>query len=267
MSLSIRGSGADGMLRALQGTSRRLERDTSHLATGKRIASAADDAAGLAIAVRLQVAVGSMAQGEANLAGGQDLARVAEGALQGSQDAIARMRELGVQAQNGTLSSADRATLQQEYDGLAAQLDQTAGGTRFAGRNLLDGSSGGTDAIVVGDGDSTSTLDLPDVGSSALGLAGLDLSDPATLQRLDAATDRLSSVRSSIGSFDASLSRRSEALANARENAEAARSRIEDADVAQEVASLTRDRILQGMQMLGLAAHGSTQRAALDVLG
>jgi flagellin len=268
MGLSIPPHRSDAGLRALHGTTARVERTTKRLATGRRIVDASDDAAGLAIAQRLAAQVRSKQQGERNLADGQAMAATAESALQGSHDAIARMQELAVQARNGTLSPSDRSTLQQEYDQLVAQIDQTAAGTRFGATQLLDGSASGADAVHITDGDGGDhALDVPDLGGGALGVAGLDVADPATADALAAAAQRLSSERSRLGSLDNRLQHHGEALAVARIQAESARSRIEDADFAEETAALTRDRILQGLQLSGLQIQGREARRALDLFG
>lgn len=267
MSLSIHRN-TDGVLRAMHEVQTRQDRTRSHLATGKRIAGASDDAAGLAIARRLEARERGMAQGERNLADGVSLTRTAEGSLQTSHDTLGRMRELAIQAQNGTLSAADRATVQQEYDQLAAQLDQTAAGTRFGGQSLLDGSTSGAAAVQITDGDGGSTtIDVPDLRSAALGVAGRAVGDPATVAALDQASARVSSVRSELGATENRLGHQSRALAAARESAAAARSRLEDADVAAEVAVMTRDRILQGLQMSGLKITGRSNHRVLDLLG
>lgn len=267
MSLSIQSTSSDGAQRALQRGRDRLERTMAHLATGKRIATASDDAAGLAIAQRLSAQVHGMAMGERNLADGQSLARTAEGALQSSHDAIGRMRELSIQAQNGTVSAADRATIQGEYDQLAAQLDQTARGTTFAGRNLLDGSASGAGAPVITDGSGGDTaIDIAAADAASLGVGGLDVGDPATLQALDAATAQVSASRSELGAVDTRFVHQSAALAVGRENAEAARSRIEDVDVAKEVATLTQERILQSLQLSGVKTGGHSHQRLLDLL-
>lgn len=267
MSLSIHKS-SDGVLNAMQKVRSRQERTHSHLATGKRIASASDDAAGLAISKRLESRVRSMAQGERNIQDGVSITRTAESSLQTSHESLGRMRELTVQAQNGTLSDDDRATIQAEYDQLAAELDQTAAGTRFSDRALLDGSSGGAEAPVITDGGGGETkIDIPDMRAAALGVAGRSVSDPATLDAIDEASARVSSVRSELGATENRLGHQSEALAAARVSAEEARSRIEDADVAREVADMTRDRILQGLQMSGLKITGRSNHRVLDLLG
>ena len=269
MSFSIQGGGANPGLRHLNQTQQRLHKGMAHLATQKRIATAADDAAGLAIAARLNASERSLAQGERNLADGVGMVRTAEGSLANTHESLARMRELTVQAQNGTLSAEDRGVIQAEYDQLAAQIDQNAAGARFGDQqSLLDGSQSGAAArtIVDGQGQET-TIDLPDVRSAALGVASLDVGDPQTLSSLDAAIDRVSSVRSRLGATESGFERAASASAVTRENEAAARSRIEDADVAKEVADITRDRILQSLQVAGIRVSGQSARRAVDLLG
>ncbi|MCA8965769.1 MAG: flagellin [Planctomycetes bacterium] len=269
MSFSIQGGGANPGLRGLHQTQQRLQNSMARLATNKRINSAADDAAGLAIAARLGASVRGLAQGERNLADGVSMARTAEGSLANTHESLARMRELTVQAQNGTLSAEDRGVIQAEYDQLAEQIDQNAAGARFGDQqSLLDGSQSGAAArtIVDGQGQQT-TLDLPDVRSQALGVAGLDVGDPQTLSKLDLAIDQVSSVRSKLGATESTLQRSAANSAVTRENEAAAQSRIEDADVAQEVANITRDRILHSLQITGIRVSGQTARRAVDLLG
>ncbi len=250
MSLTI-SNDSHGMLRALYATDQRMQRSFARLATGKRIASAADDAAGLAISQRLSAQERGFHQGVRNLADGYGYAATAEGTLGSSADTLGRMRELAVQAQNGTLSAADRATIQEEYDQLAATLDQTAPAAES--KTFTDGNGGEV------------TLDVADASASGLGVSGLDLSDPTSIDAIDQAIDDVSSARSSLGTAMNRMEYRSEAVSGQAESAAAARSRIEDADFAQEVANLTRDRILQQLQVSGLQMAGRNKGVALDL--
>ncbi|MCR9245383.1 MAG: flagellin [bacterium] len=252
MSLSIY-TASQGMLRAFHQTGNRLERTFSHLATGKRVATAQDDAAALAIGERLTAKERSLHQGGRNLQDGYGLAATAEGALGSSHDTLHRMRELSVQAQNGTLSSQDRATIQQEFDALAATLDQTA-------------PSPGTTTITDGNGGEIA-IDVADASSTALGVNGLDASDPATLGTIDQALGDVSRARSSLGSAMNSSTYRSEAVSAVAATQAAARERLVDADYAQEIANLTRDRILGNMQLAGLAVAGRSTSATFDLIG
>lgn len=271
MAFSIGGTGGgsdQSFLRSMQQLLTRQDRTFTHLASGKRINSAADDAAGLAIAKRLEAEVQGLAAGERNVADGQDLVRTADAALQTTQDSLSRMRELAVQAGNGTLSASDRQSLQDEYDQLSAQVDQTAQGASFGGQKLLDGSASGSGAITITDGNGGSTaLDVPDAGAAALGVGGLDVSDPNTFAAIDAAAARVADTRASLGAADNTFQRQQEQLAAARVDHEAARSRIEDADVAGETANRTRDGILLQLQLRGLRSAANSDQRLLDLLG
>lgn len=267
MSISIQRT--DYQQRYLEQIEALQQRTRERLAAGKRIARAADDSAGLAISKRLEAAARGNAQGERNLADGRSLVQTAEAALQTSQDTVSRMRELAVQAQNGALSAADRDVIQQEYDQLSAQLDQTAQGAQFGGRPLLDGSVQGPDAVQItggsGAGDAT-TVEIEAAGAAALGVQGLDVSDPASLSALDAAQDQLSDQRAGLGALDAAFGRQEAQAAATRIGAEEARARIEDVDVAREVATSTRNRILSELTMAGQRIADRNRSRVLDLL-
>lgn len=266
--MSLVGNGASPGMRSLQQTGARMQRTMQHLATGKRIATASDDAAGLAISKRLEAEVRGLSQGERNLADGVSYAMSAEGSLQSHGDTLGRMRELSIQAQNGTLNDADRATIQQEYDQLSASLDQTAGSASFAGMPQLDGSAAGPGAPQFTDGNGGSVaVDIGAMDATSLGVAARAVGDPSTLAAIDGAIDRVSTTRGSLGSVANQLAYRGNTVATMRLNTDAARSRIEDADFANEVANMTRDRILQGMQVAGLKLHGRASKAGLNLMG
>ena len=244
------------------------QRTMERLASGRRIARASDDSAGLAISRRLEAAVRGNAQGERNVADGRSLVRTADASLQTSHDTLGRMRELTIQAQNGTLSATDRDVIQQEYDQLAAQLDQTAQSVNFGGRALLDGSLSGSGAVQVTDGDGTETeVEIQDAGAAALGVQGLDVSDPASVAALDAARDQLSSQRAGLGALDNTFARQEQQLSAARVQAEEARSRIEDVDYAREVAESTKYRILTDLTLAGQRIADQNRGRLLDLLG
>lgn len=254
MSLSISNTnGTLSMLRALYQTSDRLGRTYSHLATGRRIAGASDDAAGLGIAERLRARSIGLFQGERNLADGISYASTAEGRMESSHETLHRMRELAVQAGNGTLSAEDRATIQEEYDQLAATLDQTA--PEAESRTFTDGNGGEV------------TVEVADTTAGGLGVGGLDVADEGTLGAIDAAIDEVSTARSALGTAMNRMAYRSDIAGAMRESTDAARSRIEDADFALELADLTRDRLLYGLQISGLSLTARSQGAVLDLFG
>ena len=257
----------DARLRQSEALMARQQRSSQRLASGRRIASAADDPAGLAIARRLDAAERGLGQGEQNVASGRDVVRTADAVLQTSQDTVARMRELAIQARSGVLADSDRQAIQQDHDQLAAQLDQIGSGTSYGGRPLLDGSAAGVDPVVVRDGaGGERQLPLPDVRGDARSVSARDVTATDTESTLDAASDSLAVARARLGAADSGMNRHSEQFARARVEAAAARKHSVDADVALEVAEATRDRILLGLQQAGQQKAGGVQRL-LDRMG
>lgn len=227
------------------------DRAFQRLGSGKRINSAADDAANLATVQQFLAIEASVNQGAQNLQDGQSLARTAEGALSGTSDLLGRMRELSVQGQNGTLNDADRATIQQEFDQLSAEVTRIAESTSFNGNNLLDGSMQGAGAVKLADGTGSDpvSISVGDQSAAGLGIGGLSISDPSVLNSIDSAIDSVSSARASLGAADNRLSSQIRNLQTTEENTAAARSRISDADFAVETANLARGDILNNAQV------------------
>ncbi|MFQ5505026.1 MAG: flagellin, partial [Planctomycetota bacterium] len=232
-------------------TSLRIGRGFERLASGKRINRGADDAAGLAIAERLGALEVSAAQGKRNLTDGISLVRVADGGLNESAGILVRMRELAVQANNGTLSDPDRAMIQQEFDQLSSELTRISESTEFNGKQLLNGDLSGPGAVSLEEGTSMENLVVSIDGQSAvdLGVDGLRVSDPATIHAVAGAIDRVSGARSSLGAIENQLMREADILDEVRETTAAARSRISDADVAIENAALTRGLLIKRAQV------------------
>jgi flagellin len=251
---------------ALAGNFRRLS-------TGLRIASAADDAAGLAISERLRSQVRSFEQAKRNANDGISMVQTAEGALNEVGDLLTRLRELAVQASNGTVSATDRDTLQQEFGSLVSEIDRIAQSTEFNGIKLLDGSTG-TVSFQVGIGTTagvdTLTVDLGNSRTNALAIDTLDIGStgaPATaITALDAAIDTVSSLRGGFGAAQNRLGSTIRNVAVQVENLSAAESRIRDVDVAYETAMLTRNQILQQASIAMLAQANVLPQSALQLL-
>ena len=230
------------------------------LSSGLRVNSAKDDAAGLAIAERMNSQVRGMNVAIRNANDGISLAQTAEGALGKMADTLQRMRELAVQARNATNTSADRVSLGQEFRELANEINRVIGGTTFNGKTILAGADSGTQTFQVGP--NTTPNDTIDVFTSDLTADTTiiavtdpaqstinDTSDATTLKtvidNIDAAINTVSSQRAVLG---ASQNRFEAVIANLQisvENQSAARSRIIDADYAAETSSLSRAQILQ----------------------
>jgi flagellin len=241
------------------------------LASGQRINSAADDAAGLAVAGGLQNRITTVTQGMRNAADGSSALGIAEGATQQIGDMTMRAQELAMQASNGTLSEAQRGALQEELSGLTAEIQRTIATTEFNGQKLLDGSS--ISVQFGSDGSSTSSLSIGSVGlqSPAEALSSLDLSSQAGAQ---AAMDTLSKFSSTvaqsqgtIGASQARLTSISENLAVERETYTDARSRITDADIAAEAATLSMQKIRQQASVAMVAQANQSSQNVLKLLG
>ena len=248
----------------------RLRGNYARLASGLRIATAADDAAGLGISERMRSQIRSFGAAGRNAQDGISLAETAEAALQEVSNILSRMRELAIQSANGTLSSSDRQTVNVEATQLIAEIDRIATSADFNGISLLDGSSA-TATIQVGieQGD-TIDIGLDSTTATALGVNAIDLSDQAlaaaALDTLDTAISDLNTVRGGLGAVQNRLQSTIASIAAARENLSAAESRIRDVDVASETADLTRNTIMQQMAVSVLQQANVQPQIALSLL-
>ncbi len=254
----------------MERTGNTLLKLNERLSSGRRVNSAADDAAGLAISERLKGLTAALQQGQRNLNDGVSVARTAEGGLNTTSDLLIRQRELTVQAQNGTLNDDDRAVIQQEFDQLSAEITRISQSTGFNGRALLDGSSSGSGELVLEDGvegGEDLALDIGDQSASSLGVEGISVSSSSSLAAIDQAINSVSRTRASIGSFSNRVEYSVRNLARTEESIIEANSRIVDTDFAEATADRTKNQILSQAQ-LGLRAHANvTQSATLKLLG
>ena len=250
----------------------RLNSNFQRLASGLRIASASDDPAGLGISERMRAQVRSLGQAARNGQDGVSLVQTAEGALNEVNSNLIRMRELAIAAANGTYSTADRSTLDAEFQLLIEEIDRISGSTQFNGVNVLS-SSAGTVAIQIGtESGDTVDIGLVDSSSSALGLSGatFDLTTVTNatglLDTLDTAVDALVTTRGNLGAAQNRLQSAIRSIQNAQEKLAAAESRIRDVDVAAETADLTRNSIVQQAAVSVLAQANLQPQIALSLL-
>ena len=241
-----------------------LATSMQRLSSGLRINSAKDDAAGLAIADRMNAQVRGINVAIRNANDGISMAQTAEGALSTVTDALQRMRELAVQAQNGTNSTSDRANSDTEYQALSQEITRIAAQTKFNGSAII-GASAGAQVFQVGanNGDTLNitTTTVTTVGGSLTTAANASTAVAA----LDTALDTITTSRASYG---AAMNRFGLAISNlaiSGENQSAARGRIMDADFASETANLSRSQILQqaGTAMVSQANQLPNQVMAL----
>jgi flagellin len=250
----------------------RLNSNFQRLASGLRIASASDDPAGLGISERMRAQVRSLGQAARNGQDGVSLVQTAEGALNEVNSNLIRMRELAIAAANGTYSTADRSTLDAEFQLLIEEIDRISASTQFNGVNVLS-SSAGSVAIQIGtESGDTVDIGLVDSSSSALGLSGatFDLTTVTNatglLDTLDTAVDALVTTRGNLGAAQNRLQSAIRSIQNAQEKLAAAESRIRDVDVAAETADLTRNSIVQQAAVSVLAQANLQPQIALSLL-
>ncbi len=234
------------------------------LSSGKRVNSAKDDAAGLAIADRMNAQIRGTTVAIRNANDGISLAQTAEGALSTITDALQRMRELAVQAQNGSNGTSDRANLDTEFQQLSSEITRIADQTKFNGTAVV-GASAGAQVFQIGanNGDTltvttnqvtTVTGDLTTAANASTALSDIDA-------KLDVITTDRATYGAAMSRFDMTIKN----LTITGENQSAARGRIVDADFASETANLSRAQILQqaGNAMVAQANQLPSQVLAL----
>jgi flagellin len=251
---------------ALAKNDRAMTQSMQRLATGTRINSAADDAAGLAVASKLSSQITGLGQAVRNGNDAIAVLQTADGAMIEVGNMLQRMRELAVQGGNGTLSSTDLTALNTEFAALQTEIERIADNTQWNGDNLLDGTAGtnGLMTFQVGyEANQTITVNLGDLQtdgdaaySAGIAAGGIFTNDidsivintvadaNTSLTALDVSIAGLDAKRSVIGSALNTLEFAVDSLSNARQNAQAARSRIADTDYATETTELARTQII-----------------------
>ena len=268
---------------ALTRNNRALSSSMEQLSTGKRINSAADDAAGLAISNKMTAQIRGLNQAVRNANDGISLMQTAEGATQEITNMLLRMRELAVQASNDTYTSSDRSALNAEVTQLKEEITRIADNTEWNGMKLFiaasAGSAGGigtSGAVTLQVGvDGTSndqiTVQLHDIDATALGISGVSLTSTsgatAALATLDAAMTIIDNDRATFGATVNRLTYAVDNLTNISQNTTASRSRILDTDYAKASSELARTQIIQQAATAILAQANQSQQSVLKLLG
>ena len=277
--------------RSLGQTYNRLSTSVSRLASGLRINSAADDAAGLAIREMMRTDIRVLNQGVRNANDAISLIQTADGALSVIDEKLTRMKELAEQAATGTYTSAQRLIMDSEYQAMASEISRIAMATDFNGVKLLDGSLSGSALggapgsqmkIHFGTGNSSVEdyyyIRIGNATASALGLgnsvspnkAGYTISTQsaahAALEAIDIAVQSKDTVRASLGAVSNRLSNTISNLSIQAENLQAAESRISDVDVATEMTEFTRNQILTQAAVAMLAQANSLPQLAVQLI-
>lgn len=259
-------------LRNLNINSSAMSKTMERLSSGYRINRAADDAAGLAISEKMRAQISGLRQAQRNAQDGISLIQTAEGALNEVHSMLRRIRDLAVQASNGTYTDADKAEIQKEVKNLIGEISGIAVRTEFNTMKLLNfitGVSSKTFTFQVGANDEqTISIDLKDMRPESLKIKVFTVTGTSiTLKTIDDAISVVSSFRSDLGAVQNRLEHTINNLAVSEENLQAAESRIRDADMAAEVAELTKAQILQQAGTAMLAQANMKSQSVLSLLG
>ena len=243
-----------------------LQSAMERLSSGKRINSAKDDAAGLAIANSMTSQIRGMSQAIRNANDGISFAQTADGALNEVTNMLQRIRELAVQSASGTYSDDDRTNLQSEVTELGAQIDAIVSDTTFNGVTVF-GSSDVTVDIQTGYGSADQTT-LTITGLDVSAASGADISggDAGVLDDVDDSLKAVATTRASLGAGQSRLESVVNNLSNQVSNLSDARSRIEDADFSAETTNLAKAQILSQASTAMLAQANQSQQGVLQLL-
>jgi len=262
----------------------RLALSVERISSGIRINRAADDAAGLAVSEGLRSDIRALRQAVRNASDGISLMNVTEGALNEQSGILIRLRELASQAATGTVGSTERQTIQLEFTALRAELDRITATTEFNGTKLIDGSLAssiattshtliqiGVDSSAHSRIDLNTQINLASVDSTNLGIHQLSVTASSeALTALENINDAIASITASRGKVGAVKNRLTRSIANLSvsvENLTAAESSIRDADIASEVADLTRHQILVQTATAMVGQANLIPQSVLQVLG
>lgn len=265
---------------------RDMETSMARLSTGKRINSASDDAAGVAISSRLSAEIRGTDQAIRNSLDGQALIDTAEGAHKEIENILQRMREVAVQSANDTNNGQDRANLQAEMEAMVTEIDRIAGTTTWAGANLMDASAGTTFSFQVGS--ATGAQNQIAVSISSMNATGLGVGDGTAsvvkvndtvaddgsgdvnartgIDLIDTAIKDVNIQRSKLGAVSNRLNHTVNNLTNISSNLSAAKGGIEDADFALETTNLAKNQILQQASTAMLAQANASKQNVLSLL-
>lgn len=278
MGLRIRTNVASiAVQKELRKTAQQSDDSSQKLASGKRITKSADDAAGLGIAKKMEAEVRGMQMAKRNASQGISMIQVAEGGLEESTNILTRMRELSIQAASDTVGEKERGYLNLEYEQLTQEVDRISKTTTFSGRPLLTGESeNGTMDFHVGayagkDNKISFDADATDATGESLGISGTSITDKESandnLNVIDEAIDRVSGFRANFGAIQSRLQTTVNNLDTSVVNTEAARSRIEDVDVAEESAKMASANVAKQAGISTLAQANSIPNSALRLIG
>jgi len=260
--------------RVLNNTNNALSKSMERLSSGLRINRAADDAAGLAVSEVMRSQIRGMGVASRNAQDGVSLVQVADGALGNVGDMLQRVRDLAVQASNGTLTDSQRGNLDAEVQQILTEINKTGTDTEFNGISILSGSvavAASAVTLQVGaNGGQEIAFTIGTVSAAALTLTGLAVSTAAgasaAIASIDAAIGAVTTSRANLGAVQNRLEQTINRLGLTSENLQAAESRIRDADMAAEMISFTKNQILQQSGMAMLSQANAAPQSVLSLL-
>ncbi|MBV9801637.1 MAG: flagellin FliC [Solirubrobacterales bacterium] len=271
-----------GLSKSSSAVSTAMER----LSSGLRINSAADDAAGYAISQGLTAQVNGLQQASQNVSDATSMVQTADSALNNVQSMLQRISELGVQYQNGDLSSTDKSDIQSEVNQLTQEIDRQKGSVQFNGINLLDGTAGSNGAVTfqVGPGSSdTLTVSFQNIegtSGNGLGVSGsgfswaqaagggqvFDLSQTNAVSLIQSAINNISTMAATLGAVQNRLQYTSNAISATQENMSSSLSSIQDVNMATEMTTMTQQQVLQQAGTAMLAQANSQPQLVLKLI-
>lgn len=242
------------------------------LASGKKINSAADDAAGLAISSKMKSTIRNIDMASKNAEDGISMVQTAEGAMNEISEMVTRMGELAVQAANDTNSYSDRTKIQLEVDQLMSEIDSIAERTTFNGEKVLDGSFSGKIIHIGAVSDVCLTITVTSMSTTAIfGSSTLSLTTQSeansAINTISVALEYVAVARAELGAIQNRLESTVRNLDITSENLSAANSRIEDADMAEEMMKLTSANVLQQAATSMLAQANQAPNSVTQLLG
>lgn len=259
----------------LRASSAQQESEFAKLSSGKRITKSADDAAGLAIAKKLEAETRGLRVASRNANDAISLVQVAEGGLNETTNILTRLRELSIQAGSDTVGDVERGYLSLEYEQLVQEADRISKTTNFNGRSLLKGEGSMMQFQVGSAGNEDNRIEMDagvtDASAESLGISGSNVRDKQSaldnLSVIDAAIEKVSGFRANFGSIQSRLQTSINNLDVAVVNQEAARSRIEDVDVADSTAKVASAQIKNAAGTATLAQANQLGNGALRLIG
>ena len=253
---------------ALKVNGRAMDTAMAQLATGNRINSAKDDAAGLAISENMSAQVRSLNMAVRNANDGISLAQTAEGAMVEISDMLQRMRELAVQAESGTLSNSQREYLAAEFDALDTQMQNTISNTKWNGFSILTNGSSDLSFTIQTGADISQTVVVTSKSISLAPAADISRAGSAgtAIGQVDTALGQINLARATLGAVMNRLASVSDNLTNVSQNASESRSRILDTDYAAATTELARTQIIAQAGMAVLAQANQQPQTVLSLL-